>query len=438
VTVAATLVTAPLIAIHFGNTSLVGLPANVLAAQAVASDHVARDDGRGCRGRLAPGPAVPLVALTGPLLGYLAGLARLAAGVPGAQVALPLTGLVILCALGAVLLATPRRAPGRSRTRRRRGGSRGRRASVGWCWRRTPAPPARRWRAGSRRRSALLAACRRRRACSRRRAGADPASALAPPPAGDLRVTALDIGQGDANVAPGRRPPPCSSTPGRRGRASSASCDARAFGLDALVVTHPQADTDGGAPAVLSALPVGTLVDGRAGDRSPTSTAIERAGEATGDHVVAHRPVQVLQAERAAAADPVAARGSRGAGHRPNDRAIVALADAYGATALLTADAESNVLAPLDLPPVDVLKVSHHGKRRHRPARPARTAATADRAHRGRVPQHLRTSDAGHAPGAARRGPDRPPHRPGRHAARGSPARRGDRRAGGLTPPPTP
>jgi competence protein ComEC len=48
-------------------------------------------------------------------------------------------------------------------------------------------------------------------------------------------------------------------------------------------------------------------------------------------------------------------------GADPNDRAIVALASAYGATALLTADAESPVLAPLDLPPVDVLKVSHHG-----------------------------------------------------------------------------
>ncbi len=44
-----------------------------------------------------------------------------------------------------------------------------------------------------------------------------------------------------------------------------------------------------------------------------------------------------------------------------NDRAVVAIAEAFGATALLTADAESPVLAPLDLPPVDVLKVSHHG-----------------------------------------------------------------------------
>ena len=37
------------------------------------------------------------------------------------------------------------------------------------------------------------------------------------------------------------------------------------------------------------------------------------------------------------------------------------LVRAGGIRVLLTADAESDVLAQLDLPPVDVLKVSHHG-----------------------------------------------------------------------------
>jgi competence protein ComEC len=45
----------------------------------------------------------------------------------------------------------------------------------------------------------------------------------------------------------------------------------------------------------------------------------------------------------------------------PNERAIVAVATAFGARALLTADAESPQIAPLDLGPVDILKVSHHG-----------------------------------------------------------------------------
>jgi competence protein ComEC len=48
-------------------------------------------------------------------------------------------------------------------------------------------------------------------------------------------------------------------------------------------------------------------------------------------------------------------------GADPNERAIIAVATAYGRRALLTADAESPQIAPLDLGPIDVLKVSHHG-----------------------------------------------------------------------------
>ena len=58
---------------------------------------------------------------------------------------------------------------------------------------------------------------------------------------------------------------------------------------------------------------------------------------------------------------PAGARGPADAGEDPNQRAIVAEADAGGVRTLLTADAESDVLAGLDLGQVDVLKVSHHG-----------------------------------------------------------------------------
>jgi competence protein ComEC len=48
-------------------------------------------------------------------------------------------------------------------------------------------------------------------------------------------------------------------------------------------------------------------------------------------------------------------------GGNPNDHAVVLLAS-YGATdVLLPADAESNVTARLRIPPVEVLKVAHHG-----------------------------------------------------------------------------
>jgi competence protein ComEC len=48
-------------------------------------------------------------------------------------------------------------------------------------------------------------------------------------------------------------------------------------------------------------------------------------------------------------------------GEDPNQNAIVLLVS-YGSTdALLTADAESDVTLPLRPPPVEILKVAHHG-----------------------------------------------------------------------------
>jgi competence protein ComEC len=58
---------------------------------------------------------------------------------------------------------------------------------------------------------------------------------------------------------------------------------------------------------------------------------------------------------------PEPATGPPRAEADPNQRAIVAEARADGMRVLLSADAESDVLARLDLAAVDVLKVSHHG-----------------------------------------------------------------------------
>jgi competence protein ComEC len=58
---------------------------------------------------------------------------------------------------------------------------------------------------------------------------------------------------------------------------------------------------------------------------------------------------------------PGAASPEAKAGTDPNQRAIVAEAEADGVRVLLTADAESDVLERLDLHAVDILKVSHHG-----------------------------------------------------------------------------
>jgi competence protein ComEC len=180
-------------------------------------------------------------------------------------------------------------------------------------------------------------------------------------PDATLRVTALDIGQGDATLLQaGGHAVLVDAGPAGAGVVG----ELRAAGvgrLDVLVVTHPQADHEGGAPAVLSALPVGLLLDGRGGDRSPASLALEGPLRGRATRVVAARAGQLLRA------GPLTLRvlwpppGPAPAGLDPNDRAIVAVAGAFGGRALLTADAESPVIAPLDPGPVDVLKVSHHG-----------------------------------------------------------------------------
>jgi competence protein ComEC len=192
-----------------------------------------------------------------------------------------------------------------------------------------------------------------------------PRATVAPPAPGTLRVTALDVGQGDATLlqADGHAILVDAGPPGTDlvGRLRTAGVRR----LDALVLTHPQLDHDGDAPAVLRAIPIDLLLDGRDGDHSPTSTAIDAPAAAAHARVVAAQQGQMLHAGPLTLAvlwppphDPATAAA---AGGDPNDRAIVALATAYNKSVLLTADAESPILAPLDLPPVDVLKVSHHG-----------------------------------------------------------------------------
>ncbi|HET6509185.1 MAG TPA: ComEC/Rec2 family competence protein [Baekduia sp.] len=313
VTLAATLATAPLVALHFGRLAPITVPANVLAAPAVAPI-MWLGFAAAALGQLTPALAAPLVALTGPPLGYLVGVARTSANLPDPP-------LVALAALAVAALAARRR-----RTR-----------------------PA----------AALALALAVAALAVHRHA-----TALAPPPPpGTLRVTALDVGQGDATLlqADGHAVLVDAGPPGTTLVAQLRTAGVRH--LDALVLTHPQLDHDGDAPAVLRAFPTDLLLDGRDGDRSPTSRAIDAPAHAT--RIVPAQQGQALHAGPLTlsvlwppARDPAAAAADA---TDPNDRAIVALATAFNTSILLTADAESPILQPLDLPPVDVLKVSHHG-----------------------------------------------------------------------------
>jgi competence protein ComEC len=185
----------------------------------------------------------------------------------------------------------------------------------------------------------------------------------APPAADALRVSFLDIGQGDATLLQAGRHAVLvdAGPPGGPVLRRLGSEGVRA--LDLLVATHAQADHLGASAAVLRAMPVGAVLDGRDGVREAWGSAMAvRARERRVPLLAPHAGSELRAgALRLKVLWPPRADGPPAAGEDPNDRAIVLLAEAAGVRVLLTADAESPVLARLALPPVDVLKVSHHG-----------------------------------------------------------------------------
>jgi competence protein ComEC len=323
-TVAATVATAPLIALHFGRASLVALPANVLAAPAVAPamwfGAIAA-----ALGQASAALASPFASLAALPAAYLAWLGHYAAQVPGANVRLPLGVVVAICALAAAPVVL-RGTVGRRRLR-----------------------PAGRAIAACTAIAALVAG-----------AATFAGKARPQPPAG-LRISFLDIGQGDATlIQHGGRAVLVDAGPlGDRIADRVRSEGARR--LDLLVITHAQADHQGGAAELLSRMPVGAVLDGRDGVPSPEGARLDAAARAGGVRLLRPAAGQVLRVGpiRLDVLSPPVEGRVRGAD--PNARAIVLEAAAAGVRLLLTADAESDVLAPLPLAPVDVLKVSHHG-----------------------------------------------------------------------------
>jgi competence protein ComEC len=179
-------------------------------------------------------------------------------------------------------------------------------------------------------------------------------------------VSALDIGQGDAILLQ-HGPHAVLFDTGPPG--APVVKELRRSGvtrLDVLVITHSSADHGGGARQVLDAFPVGLVLDGR---KAKSEHAHGDGGEGGGERfedVSASTRKAVTEAGLQVRAGPIDVEvlwpppGASRAGD-PNLTATVAVARANGRSVLLTADAESDVLLPLDLPDVDVLKVSHHG-----------------------------------------------------------------------------
>jgi competence protein ComEC len=313
------LVTAPIVWLHFGQVALWTVPANV-AAEPAMPPLISLSLAAAAVEPLSPGVATALAWLAGWCAWWIALVARVVASWPSAQISSPLAIAVAFGVVGAALLV--RRLP-----RYGRPTALAAIASVALtlavaAWATRPQPS---WE----------------------------------PPAG-LRVTFLDVGQGDSALleVPGGavlvdEGPPEADVVGQL----------RSLGLrslTAIVLTHPQRDHIGGAAAVLDGLAVGTVAD--PGIEAPSADHDAAVAAARGRSV----PIVVVHAGEVFRIGKLRLRilwpDDPGLpSEDPNQHAVVALASFGSTDVLLTADAESDVTSRLPLRPLEVLKVAHHG-----------------------------------------------------------------------------
>jgi len=182
---------------------------------------------------------------------------------------------------------------------------------------------------------------------------------LLPAPPKGLRITFLDVGEGDSTLLQTSEGavlvdagPPESNVAGQLRRLGVRH-------VDALVLSHPHKDHVGGAAEVLRRLDVGLLLDsGIAGGDDEERLALAEARKRG-------VPIDVARAGQDLGLGDLHLRilwprDSHSASDG-NEQAIVALAS-YGETdVLLPADAESDVTLPLGIRPLEVYKVAHHG-----------------------------------------------------------------------------
>jgi competence protein ComEC len=326
VTVSATVATAPLMAHHFEQVSIASLPANLLAAPAVAPvmwlGMLA-----GAAGQLQWLPVEPLTALASLCAAYIEQIAQWL-GSPGwAQLKPPAPGVATVVAIYALMLGAGWLLASRSGLRR---ALRPRRAII----------------AGA---GVILLLVGALILTTR---GGTPT----PAPGPGLRVTLLDVGQGDAILLdPNPGEPILVDTGPPEADVVGELAGAGVEGLAAVVVTHDESDHAGGLHAVLDRFPETTIAYGarsRSLARTPRAAA-ERVRLAEGSELTSG-------ALRLEALWPPPALLDEGSGEDPNARAVALLARWHRFDLLLSADAEAEQV-PLDPGPIDVLKVAHHG-----------------------------------------------------------------------------
>jgi competence protein ComEC len=184
-----------------------------------------------------------------------------------------------------------------------------------------------------------------------------------PAPPGSLTVRFLDVGQGDATLV--QHPdgtavlfdggPP-------EGGVTRLLRRAGVRRLAVVVATHASRDHHGGLVDVLARYPADMLLDGGDGSADPGFQAVRAEADRRGvRRVVATAPLTLHAGGLVIDILSPPPRAPGPAPEDPNPRAVVAVVSAGAFDLLLSSDAESEALLPLDLPDVEAMKVPHHG-----------------------------------------------------------------------------
>jgi competence protein ComEC len=186
-----------------------------------------------------------------------------------------------------------------------------------------------------------------------------------PDPPGRLTVRFLDVGQGDSTLI--QHPDGTAVLFDGGPPGAGVGRLLRKAGVEKLalvVATHASRDHHAGLMEVMERFPVEVLLDGGDGTADPAFRALLREAGSRGIRLIpAIAPLTLRLAGGGLRIDLLwpPPRPPGPAPEDPNPRAAVALVTAGAFDLLLSADAESDTLAPLDLPDVDAMKVPHHG-----------------------------------------------------------------------------
>jgi competence protein ComEC len=313
--------TAPILLLQFGSVPTYSILSNALAAPAVpVSFGLALLTA--VLAHVLPPAAFAAAWANGWLAAYVAGCARVIGALPGARIGSSL--LLAAVGAGALLLYGTRRLP---------------------AWRRPGL--------------AVLAGLAVLLLVSWQLGSSRP-----PPPPGGLRLTVLDVGQGDGILLQVPQGAVLVDEGPPEAQVDDQLRDLGIRRLALMVLTHPQRDHVGGAADVLRTIRVDRVLDPELPFPSPYED--DARAQASKRSV----PVTVTRAGEAFTLGKLRLRilwpdGPGSPGDDPNNHATIILASYGQVDVLLTADAESDVTLPLNLPQVEVMKVAHHGSSDH-------------------------------------------------------------------------